>query len=126
LVEKIADQGGKARGIANFDPYLAGDRCSVEQRWAAFTGLSLSTTREQMLAAIIESLARASAERLALLRWTGTPMSRSVMISGGGGGALAQIMHRDWPGRWKFKVEDEATMRGLELLGAGCGLQGVA
>lgn len=103
-------------GLVRFDPYLAGDRCAVEQRRATFEGLTLGTTREQMLAAIVESLAQASAERLQLLRWTGTRMHRKVLISGGGGGELAKIMHRDWTGKWSFNVEEEATMRGLARL----------
>ena len=53
-----------------FDPYLAGDRMSIEQKQAAFTGLTLATTREQMLAAMLESLAAASAARLTLLQKT--------------------------------------------------------
>jgi sugar (pentulose or hexulose) kinase len=99
-----------------FDPYLAGDRCSVEQRRGALHELTLSTTRDDILASIIDALAHASAERIQLLRGNGTPMRRRVMISGGGGGALATIMHRDWPGKWSFYAEDEATMRGLARL----------
>lgn len=114
LVNKISRE--KSEGMVTFDPYLAGDRCSVEQRKAAFNGLTLSTTREQMLAAIVQALSRASAERFELLRWTGTPINRNVLISGGGGGALAELMHRDWPGKWTFKVEKDATLKGLEKL----------
>ncbi len=40
-----------------FEPYLAGDRTSLEQRRGGFEGLTLSTTREEMLGAVIESLA---------------------------------------------------------------------
>jgi xylulokinase len=111
LVNRLAKE--KPVETVTFDPYLAGDRCNVEQRRAAFHGITLATTRQQMLAAIIDALARASAERLKLLASTGTRMDRNVLISGGGGGALAQIMHRDWPGKWNFRVEIEATLRGL-------------
>jgi xylulokinase len=108
-------QRSQSRGTVEFEPYLAGDRASVEQRRGAFRGLSLSTTREQMLAAIVDALARASAERIELLNSTGTTLRRRVMISGGGGG-LARVMHRDWRGRWTFWSEDEATLRGLSIL----------
>ena len=116
LVSELAKRGQDARGTVQFDPYLSGDRCSVEQRQGGFSGLTLSTTREHMLAAIVDALARASAARLDLLRKTGTRMSRAVLISGGGDGALAQIMHRDWPGGWRFKTESQATLRGLAVL----------
>jgi xylulokinase len=115
LVSRLSAQKHDDLAV-QFDPYLAGDRCSVEQRRGAFTGLTLSTTREQMLAATLEALARVSAERIELLRSTGTAIHRNVLISGGGGGELAKVMHRDWPGRWRFRAEDEATMKGLAVL----------
>jgi xylulokinase len=115
LVDEMGTRSGAGIGV-RFDPYLAGDRCSVEQRRATLHELTLSTTRDDILAAIIDALARSSAERIQLLRGNGTPIRRRVMISGGGGGALATIMHRDWPAEWSFYVEDEATMRGLARL----------
>ncbi len=106
-------QGGDAsRGVV-FEPYLAGDRTSMEQAKGAFSGLILSTTREQMLMAIIESLARASAARLALLRETGATLRRNVVVSGGVQGALERVMHRGWGRGWTFKPEQDATLRGL-------------
>ncbi len=96
-----------------FDPYLAGDRSSVEQRSAAFSGLTLATKREEMLGSMIEALATASAVRIPLLAATGTKMRRDVLLSGGLQGGLAGVLHRDWPGKWRFKQENEATLRGL-------------
>ena len=52
---------GPAKSSVRFEPYLAGDRMSLQQRQAAITGLSLSTTREQILSAAIESIAAAGA-----------------------------------------------------------------
>ena len=103
-------------GGVTFLPYLAGERTSVEQRQAAFTGLTLSSTREQMLAAVVEALAEASAARLKLFSELGIPMLRRVMLTGGAQGGLADLLHRDWPGRWTFYVEKEATLRGLGQL----------
>ena len=115
LVGKLAHDRDAAGGV-EFKPYLAGERTSVEQRRGEFDGLTLATTREQMLAGIVESLSRVSAERIKILQSNGTKMSHEVMISGGGGDDLAKIMHRDWPGKWKFWTEEEATLRGLALL----------
>lgn len=103
-------------GDVHFEPYLAGERTSVEQRWGAFTGLTLATTREQMLAAVIEALAEASAARIELFRQLGVAMRRRVMLTGGAQGELANLFHRDWKGRWTFYVEQEATLRGLACL----------
>jgi xylulokinase len=113
LLGKVAT--ARTQSSVRFDPYLAGDRMSIEQRTAAFSGLTLSTTRQDMLAAIVESLATAGAARLPLLQQTGTRIRRDVILSGGLGG-LADVLHRDWPGRWRFKAEDEATLRGLAKL----------
>ena len=65
-----------------------------------------------MLAAILQSLAQASAARLELLKQTGTPISRNVVVTGGAG-VLDDIFHSDWPGKWNFRPEDQATLRGL-------------
>jgi len=99
-----------------FEPYLAGERASIEQRRASFTGLTLATTREQMLEAVIESLVKASADRLGLLAVNDVKILRRVVVSGGSQDRLDEIFHRDWPGRWTFKAEDEATLRGLGAL----------
>jgi sugar (pentulose or hexulose) kinase len=122
LVKKMAREGKSPRkreemmaGVC-FDPYLAGERTSVEQRKAAFTGLTLSTTREHMLAAVIEALAAASAARLELFAQLGVPLKRKIMATGGSKGGLAELFHRDWKGKWSFWEEKEATLRGLAKL----------
>jgi xylulokinase len=99
-----------------FEPYLAGDRTAIEQLSASFTGLNLSTNRNHLLGAIIKALAAASAARIPLLEATGTRIHHDVLLSGGLADELAKVLHRDWPGRWKFKQEDEATLRGLAKL----------
>jgi xylulokinase len=115
LVKKLARR--PIESSVRFEPYLAGDRMSLEQRHAAFTGLTLSTTREQMLSAAIEALARASAARVSLLESVGTKIDRRrVMLTGGLSQALGGVLHRDWPGRWSFRTEAEATLRGLSRL----------
>lgn len=99
-----------------FDPYLAGERTSIEQRRGAFTGLTLATTRREMLAAVVESLVKASAARLSLLDTGDVKIRRQVVVSGGAQDRLDELFHRDWPGRWTFQAEDEATLRGLGKL----------
>lgn len=113
---RILSRRGPRPGCSvRFEPYLAGERTSVEQRQGAFTGLTLATTRVDLLSAIIEGLTAASAERLPLLRATGTPLRRSVAVSGGAD-RLDRLMHRDWSGRWQYRPVTDATMRGLGLL----------
>jgi sugar (pentulose or hexulose) kinase len=94
---------------------MAGERTSIEQRTGAFTGLTLASTRTQMLSAVIEGLTRASAERLPVLAGCGTKLLRTVAVSGGSD-RLDEFMHRDWPGNWTFRAVTDATMRGLAML----------
>ena len=117
LLDKIANdpEAVKQSGV-RFEPYLAGERGAIDQRKAALSGLTLATTRLQMLGAIVQSLAEASAARLTLLRQTGAKINRDVVVSGGVQNGLDKILHRDWPGKWRFRTEPEATLRGLSLL----------
>jgi xylulokinase len=110
------DRDPSPAGTVRFEPYLAGERTNVEQRQGAFSGLTLSTTREQMLAAVIQSLVEASAARIELFRALKIPMRRRVMLTGGSADGLAALLHREWKGRWTFHVEEEATLRGLAKL----------
>jgi xylulokinase len=111
---RLAKLGAKASGGVVFEPYMAGERTSIEQRRAAFTGLTLAATRENMLSAILEGLIKASAERFPLLEATGTKLLPDVVVSGGAD-RLDKLMHRDWPGKWKFRAVTDATMRGLGM-----------
>ena len=114
-VHALANEGAKASGGVRFEPYMAGERTSIVQRQGGFSGLTLATNRRQMLSAIIEALITASAARLELLQGTGTPLLKTVAVSGGSD-RLDELMHRDWPGRWKYRAVTDATMRGLGLL----------
>lgn len=119
LVRRLARarRGDEAAGDGiSFEPYLAGERASIDQRRASFGGLTLATTREHVLGAMIDALARASAERLDLLADIGVPIRRSVMVSGSAADRLDEIFQRDWPGRWRFERQTEASLRGLARL----------
>jgi xylulokinase len=112
---RLAKIGPEASGGVKFDPYMAGERTSIIQRQGGFSGLTLATTRSQMLSAILEALIAASAERLELLKATGTKPLRNAVISGGAD-HLDRIMTRDWAGAWRFHPITDATMRGLGTL----------
>jgi xylulokinase len=114
-VRRLSRIGIRAAGTVIFEPYMAGERTSLEQRQGAFTGITLATTRTNLLSAIIEGLTRASAERLPLLQSTGTPLLRTVAVSGGSD-RFDVLMHRDWPGTWRYRAVTDATMRGLGTL----------
>jgi sugar (pentulose or hexulose) kinase len=99
-----------------FEPYLAGSRTSIEQSTAAFKHLTLATNREQMLCAVLESLARQSGQRLRLLSESSAKMSRTVSCSGARHEGIERILYRDWGKGWRFKHEENASLRGLWAL----------
>lgn len=115
LLHKLARRGSRAAGGVTFAPYMAGERTSIDQRTGAFSGITLATSREQMLSAMIEGLIAASAERLPLMMASGTEILPTVAVSGGGD-RLDKLMRRDWPGEWRFRSVTDATMRGLGTL----------
>ena len=88
----------------------------IEQKRASFCGLGLATTRQDMLAAMADALAEASAARLPLLAACSTKFLPTVVVSGGLRGGLAAILHRDWPPGLHFRAIHEATVRGLGRL----------
>jgi xylulokinase len=114
LVGAVA-RNGRDGGL-RFEPYLAGERTSIEQRSGMIEGLTLATSRQDVLRALVDALAKASADRLPLLRTRGVPLRRDVVLSGGVSDGLDKVLHRDWPGRWRFHIEEEATLRGLGTL----------
>lgn len=115
LVHRLSKAGPSAAGGVVFEPFMAGERTSIEQRRGAFSGITLATTRENLLSAVIEGLVKASAERLPLLREVGTPFLQDVAVSGGSD-RLDQILHRGWEGSWRFRSVTDATMRGLAMM----------
>jgi xylulokinase len=99
----------------SFDASLAGSRTRVEPTTGSIAGLKLSTTREEILDALLASLARASAARIDTFARLGVPMKPRV-ITTGGGDRLAASLRREWPTRFKFESIDEAALRGLARL----------
>lgn len=101
-------------------PYFAGSRTQVEQPSASFEGIRLSTTREQLLAAVVVALAEASAERWPVLsKACGGRLRRTVLRTGGTGKVLASILNARWPRGLRVLDVDEAALRGLGVLGQG-------
>ncbi|NEQ67520.1 MAG: hypothetical protein F6K21_18830 [Symploca sp. SIO2D2] len=115
LLHKLARRGAKASGGVTFDPYMAGERTSIDQKSGGFSGITLATQREHILSAMIEGLITASAARIPLMMASKTEILPTVAVSGGGD-RLDKLMRRDWPGKWKFRAVTDATMRGLGTL----------
>ena len=95
-----------------FDARLAGTRTAVESVRGNLSNLGLGTNRRDILAALLDSLARQSGERFGLFAAAGVPVGKLVYSTGGGAAALASVLRRDWPNGHRFKTLTEATAGG--------------
>lgn len=99
-----------------FDPYLTGDRQSLEKRTGAWHGLTLAATREEMLAAMLKAMNRAlySVVRLAA---EVVDMDEVIKLSGGlSGPAFIALKEQEFPG-FRFEVVKNCSVLGnVELV----------
>jgi xylulokinase len=114
LVGELAAAGHETS--VRFEPYLAGERASIDQKQAAFSGLTLATRREDMLLAVMQALSIASGQRVELFAQVLGDSLPDVYVTGGGN-VLGDLMHRHWPAQWKYHQVTEAALRGLALKG---------
>ncbi|UCF92671.1 MAG: hypothetical protein JSW39_00505 [Desulfobacterales bacterium] len=76
---------------ARFYPYLSGDRHRVRQKTAAFTRLTLNTTREDCLLALAHGIVAFQAEGLRQWRKNVTLSRQIYHVGGGASGAYTQF-----------------------------------
>jgi len=97
-----------------FTTGLAGSRTAIEQPTALLKGLSLSTTRDDIMRALAASLTAESARRYADLAALTTIAPRVFTI--GKASTLASAMHRAWPSRHTFTAIKGDALAGLNVL----------
>lgn len=127
LDEAAAGSAPGAGGVL-FTPWLYGERCPVADHAvrAAFIGLSLTTTRADVLRAVLEGVALNSRWLLvALERFVGRRLDPIRVIGGGARSALWCQIYADVLGREIEQVEDalQCNARGAALVASlGLGL----
>jgi len=103
--------------IPDYVPFLQGCRYSLEQMTASFSGLTLETTREKMLLALLKGNAIYQGHHLrevaSLVRLSG-----KVMVTGGGAkiGGFLQVKKR-WTGDFEYQYQDQSSLLGAAMLG---------
>jgi len=101
-----------------FDPYLAGDRLSLESRRGALSQLTLATSREDIVNSIYLALGAQSAESVSALS-SRLSLNGKVCWSGGNS-SLARWYHSIWKREfklnWKFAYFEEMGLLGLAKL----------
>ena len=103
--------------LPTYVPYLQGSRYSLEQLTAGFSGLTLETSREMMLLALIkgnlshQSMHLREVARLVELR-------RTVATSGGAAKIDAFLRAKKrWTGDFDYRLMDQSSLIGAAILG---------
>lgn len=112
-----ADLDQAERDLPVYVPFLGGSRYTLEQLKASFSGVTLETTREDMLLALIRGNALYHGGHLRevgrLIR-----LGRKVTTTGGGAKIPGFIeAKRRWTGDFDYVYQDESSLLGAAMLG---------
>jgi xylulokinase len=111
------DPDGWEARLPTYEPYLGGSRYSLEPLTAAFGGLTLETTRDDLLLSVIRGNAAYLGEHL---RKVGRllALGRRVGISGGGARVPGMLeARRRWTGPFEYVYQDQSSLLGAAMLG---------
>ena len=97
-------------------PYLMGSRYSQEPLRAAFEGLTVETTRREMLAALVRGLCRYQGRHLDELSRQ-MPLTDCILVSGGAVNEALMRAKRRWMRDCDYRMESESSMMGAAQLG---------
>ncbi len=99
-----------------FDPYLSEDRQSLEQKKAAWHGLSLGTTREDMLSSLLLSMQRVLRDTLTQAA-SQIPMKGILKVTGGFAESIMPLKRAVFTG-YALDYREDCTLRGNGVLAA--------
>jgi xylulokinase len=111
------DAGAHEAELPAFVPHLGGSRYSLERLKATFDGLTLETTRDDLLLSVVRGNMAYLGEHL-------TEIGGRVRLSGrvglaGGGSAIRGMLEarRRWTGGYEYQMRDQSSMLGAAMLG---------
>jgi xylulokinase len=111
------DIDAREAALPLYEPYLSGSRYSLEPRTAAFDGVTLQTTREDLLLSVVRGNLRylgAHLEQVSKL----VTLNRAVGISGGAARIDGILRARKrWTGDFDYFYQDQSSMLGAAMLG---------
>jgi xylulokinase len=119
LAEFFADPDRDRREAAlpEYAPYLGGSRYALEQLKAGFSGVTLETTREDLLLSVVRGNAMYHG---AHLREVGAlvPLGRRVATTGGAARIRGYMdAKRRWTGEFDYEFQDQSSLVGAAMLG---------
>jgi len=115
----LADPGADKREaeLPTYEPYLGGSRYSLELLTAGFAGLTLETTRDDLLLSLIRGNAAYLGAHLGRVGKL-VSIGRKVGISGGGARVRGMLeARRRWTGAFEYVYQDQSSMLGAAILG---------
>jgi len=101
---------------ARFHPYLSGDRHRIQQKTGSFTRLSLNTTREDCLLALVYGIVSFQAEGLQEWRKR-VPLDDRIYIVGGGASEAYTQYKQRFLKDFQFIQMGETSLKGAAKLG---------
>ena len=110
------DLDAAERDLPVYGPFLGGSRYALEQLKASFSGVTLETTREDLLVAVIRGNALYHGEHL---REVGRmiPLGRQVITTGGAAKIPGYIQAQQrWTGDFEYDYQDQSSLVGAALL----------
>ena len=111
------DPDAREAELPGYVPYLGGSRYSLEPLTAALSGLTLETTREDLLLGLIRGNAMYLGEHLRDVAEL-VHIGRRVGISGGGARIPGMLeARRRWTGEYEYVFQDQSSLLGAAILG---------
>jgi sugar (pentulose or hexulose) kinase len=111
------DRDRREAELPVYVPYLSGCRYTLEQMKACFEGVTLETTREDMLLSLIRGNATYHGEHL---REVGqmVKLGRKVITTGGGAKIRGYLeVKKRWTGDFDYEYQHQSALLGAALLG---------
>lgn len=102
--------------LPSYEVYLAGDRYSIEPKYAAFTGMNLSTNRDAMLIAMIRDNNLYLKRHIDEMR-ENTNLSNKIHLTGGGLSDTFIRTKKQWVGDFEYVYCENSSMMGAAILG---------
>jgi sugar (pentulose or hexulose) kinase len=112
-----ADLDGAEAALPEYVPFLGGSRYSLEQMKAAFTGVTLETTRDDLLLAVIRGNALYHGTHLKEVAGL-VKLGRTVSTTGGAAKIPGFIQAKQrWTGDFDYRYQDQSSLLGAAMLG---------
>jgi len=98
-------------------PFLGGSRYTMEQLKAEFKGVTLETTREDMLLSLIRGNAVYHGDHLREVSRM-VKLGRRVVTTGGGAGIPGYLqVKKRWTGDFEYEYQEQSALLGAAMLG---------